>query len=605
MSYIYPDSTIYLYNNIELDNSYKDTLYFGGIEEQNQYFNVTKPYKFAFLQQMYQRTNKGTLRIEKNAEALYDCNYLRFKNPRTVNSVIYDKWYYAFITNWEYINENVTEITYEIDIMQTYFFDVIVEPSFVVRQMPLTDNLFENLIAEDINIGTDYVVADESNSFPVTPDSIVVMTTKPDNGGDLPYGSIINNVPTSLALVCLHGANLEATIDLYKDWLTNSSLTGPTSMAESIVAVYLLPYGLTIDPNSGIVPSGAKDSITVVGGNHVGRTPPVVDFNIGAVPTSFGSYSPHNYKLLNYPYNYVAVSNHLGDVAEYKYELFNGQTMRLGVVGAVIPQPGYLCFPQDYRGIGQDIDSAISITEFPTIPVTIDGYQQWLTHNGYKMAMAGLGAALTLGAGIGATALTPIMGMAPNGIGGQNLDVQPWANVDRLSEVTLMGRTRGLRAMGNGLHDLSRFGSNIAGILGQMADASKRANGSNGAAGGNALLMGMGRYEFRQYKMQIREFEARKLDTFFDMFGYSMNRVMNVNRNSRPVYNYVKTEGCTIIQNQIGNASSGANANVIADLQKIYDNGITFWKPNSGFNVGDYSMSARNANALHNQNNTD
>lgn len=599
MAYIYPDSTIYLYNNIELDNSYKDTLYFSGIEEQNQYFNVTKPYKFAFLQQMYQRTNKGTLRIEKNAEALYDCNYLRFKNPRTINSTIYDKWYYAFITNWEYINENVTEITYEIDIMQTYFFDVIIEPSFVVRQMPLTDNDYENLVDEDLNIGKDYVVAQYVDSRKLTPDSIVVFSLKPFDGGDVPYGSIINGVPTPLAVKAFYQATLEATVDDYKDWLENhSSFTGPTQMAENIIAVYLVPNALTVNPYSGLIPDGAGDSVQTLSHNsHVGRDVIPTDFPVLSPILDFDGYTPHNYKLHNYPYNYVAVTNFQGDLVEYKYELFgNSATRNLAIAGVLLPTPAYMCYPKNYRGIPDDIDSGLSISEFPTMPVTIDGYQQWLLHNAGKMTAAGISLIASMGFAGAAYGMTPVMGTLAGGS-----SVASLGSMASSFTPGVMGQMSMMRAGQDMMHQLSGFTGNITNLIGTFVDAKKQANGSKGVPTGNGILMGLNKYGFQQYRMQIRRFEAEKLDTYFDMFGYKMNQVMSINRSSRPVYNYVKTEGCCIIQNQQGNTSSGATAKVISDLQKIYDNGITFWKPYSGFNIGDYSYACRDANSLHPQ----
>lgn len=607
MAYITPNSTIYLYNNIELDNSYKDTLYFSDVQEQNAYFDVTKPYKFAFIQQMYQRTNKGTLRIEKNAELLYDCNYMRFVNPRTVNGVTYAKWYYAFITDWEYINENVTEITYEIDVMQSYFFDVVIEPSFVVRQHPLTDNKHENLLMEDLNYGTDYVVSGSRN-YPLTPDTIVVFTLKPSAVSDIPHGSIINNMPTPLAVKVFKGIDLSATIGQYYQWLNDASFVSPAQVAENIVAVYLLPSIIASDGQTSLIPDGAGDGNgeADLGHNYVGRQPVGGYFLLDPEPATIDGYAPHNWKLFNYPYNFLAVSNHLGDVVQYKYELFSGVNPRLAVMGAVIPTPAFMCYPENYRGVAEDIDSGLKIGEFPTLPVTINGYQQWMLHNSYKMAMAGLSAGIGLAAGIGNLALTPVIGqMGGNAMAKDMLfepEVQPFVNsINHFSQTSLLSQAGLMRSFGRGVRDLSHFAGNVASIFGSMGDATMQANGSSGMAGGNGLLVGANKYEFVQYQMQIRRYEAEKLDTFFDMFGYSMNKVMDINRNSRPVFNYVKTEGCCIIQKQTATVSTGATAQVISELQSIYDNGITFWKPYSGFNIGDYSFACRDANSLHPQ----
>lgn len=72
--------------------------------------------KHSLTAQTYQRVNKGTMRVGLSADSCYDCNYLMFQN-----SGFGSKWFYAFITSVEYVNNAVTEITFEIDVMQTWF----------------------------------------------------------------------------------------------------------------------------------------------------------------------------------------------------------------------------------------------------------------------------------------------------------------------------------------------------------------------------------------------------------------------------------------------------------------------------------------------------
>ena len=50
------------------------------------------------------------------------------------NTEFNSKWFYAFITKIEYIQKNLTRIYFDIDIFQTWHFDVTWKPSFVVRE---------------------------------------------------------------------------------------------------------------------------------------------------------------------------------------------------------------------------------------------------------------------------------------------------------------------------------------------------------------------------------------------------------------------------------------------------------------------------------------
>ena len=46
-----------------------------------------------------------------------------------------DKWFYAYITGMEYINDNMTRISIATDVFQTWQFDLIYKASYVEREM--------------------------------------------------------------------------------------------------------------------------------------------------------------------------------------------------------------------------------------------------------------------------------------------------------------------------------------------------------------------------------------------------------------------------------------------------------------------------------------
>ena len=87
--YIEPNSIIKVYNNIPLDPSYNHSVYFNTISEQNAYFHSGIE-KFTFTRQSYQRIERGRMRVNANAESLYDCNYLAFRNTNFGS-----KWFYS------------------------------------------------------------------------------------------------------------------------------------------------------------------------------------------------------------------------------------------------------------------------------------------------------------------------------------------------------------------------------------------------------------------------------------------------------------------------------------------------------------------------------
>lgn len=145
--YIAPNSTIILISGVPLDPTYTDTIFFESEAQQRSAF-MSYAKKRTFTQQSYQRVNKGTIRLQVPADSIYDYNYLMFQNTAYGN-----KWFYAFITSVEYVNDATSEIRYELDVMQTWMFDYTLEPSFVEREHSATDEIGDNIAPEPVDIG--------------------------------------------------------------------------------------------------------------------------------------------------------------------------------------------------------------------------------------------------------------------------------------------------------------------------------------------------------------------------------------------------------------------------------------------------------------------
>lgn len=143
---IAPSTQIRLLSNIPLDNTYKDTIHFAYDADRETYF--ISHTKHTYTNQMYQRVNKGKLRLKELSDNIYDCNYMMFKNANYIN-----KWFYAFITSIDYINNEVCEINYEIDVMQTWFKKSMMLPCYVEREHSDTDDIGEYLAPEPVDLG--------------------------------------------------------------------------------------------------------------------------------------------------------------------------------------------------------------------------------------------------------------------------------------------------------------------------------------------------------------------------------------------------------------------------------------------------------------------
>ena len=76
---------------------------------------------------------------------------------------------------------------------------------------------------------------------------------------------------------------------------------------------------------------------------------------------------------------------------------------------------------------------------------------------------------------------------------------------------------------------------------------------------------------------------ARIIDDYFNRYGYATNQMKRPNRNSRPHWNYVKTQNATF--------KGSVPSDDMKKIQDIYDSGITFWK--NGSEVANYTLDNR------------
>ena len=118
-----PSSEIYLLSVPELESNYSNTYLFDTILSQKRFFLNKQEYK---LEQYTYLRKESSIKINIHIDDLYEVNYIMYKNKK-------DKWYYAFIMDKVYINENVTQIIIATDVIQTYMFDFILAESYVDR----------------------------------------------------------------------------------------------------------------------------------------------------------------------------------------------------------------------------------------------------------------------------------------------------------------------------------------------------------------------------------------------------------------------------------------------------------------------------------------
>lgn len=577
MAYIQPNTDIYLLEGVPVDPDYEHTIYFplsisgqpapftsdnyalatkqdivaSRREQANWFLDAHNYPHFVFTNQTYQRVNNGVIRVHKNAENLLRVNYLVFRNTNyqdTTESVLNERWFYAFVTKIDYINNEVAQVHYFIDVMQTWWFDYVPNTCYVEREHSITDELFSNIVEEDLEVGDEYVCNNQV-TFDMNEQVVVILTNRKLSGGAPASASICaNNIYTPVrvngSIYPTHIALLDTLLDSYNE--------------NDIISIYQCPKFLCPEvPTAGSVIDPATASMTV-------------PENL----TTINGYTPKNKKLFCYPYNCIVASNNCGEVQTYRWEDWQGQRGNFEIKGVFITMPVVTCYPVLYRGMNQDYDQAISYSNFPMCAWGGDTFKNWWTTNKNSFITGAITNA----------ANSALFYKKAAQIGTADVETHlplPLGEGDISRE--LVSNFNGMPVYSSSMSAIggARILSGIMQSVANYNDIKNAPSRTHGQIKFDSLNSGINRVRFDFYCMSIKAQYARIIDEFFTRYGYACKRIKEPNRIARREWCFTKTMGCTL-----GKANLPAEAE--KDICAIYDKGITFWI--NPAHIGDYTL---------------
>lgn len=357
--YIVPNTTIYILNNIPLNKSYEHTVYYPEKDTQAQAFMKYK--KYTLTDYSYQRSQLGTIRVQLKYEQLIDCNYLMFKNTNFEN-----KWFYAFITGIGYVNNDVTDVYYDLDVMQTWCYDYTFGKTFVERHHDTYDRLYGNTVPEGLELGSEYrLIQGKSYSYAKPLAWVIIATTTVKDESAYQISGIITGVYSGLRVYYIEDIG-ELTRIIGK--FINEGLE------DAIVAFYQVPK---IDKHH--MSEVQTDEITFTQQMNLGN-----------------GYKPRNKKLFSYPYSFLEVYNTLGTSVELKFDQFENlgaSTVTFKVEKVIFPQANVVITPKWYRGYMWDYEYSSVYGLFPTCAFAGDAFKVWWAQNknSYLASMNAIG----------------------------------------------------------------------------------------------------------------------------------------------------------------------------------------------------------------------
>ena len=610
--YIAPNSIIKIMHNVPLDDTYNHTIYFATKSAQDTYFSGVNVVKYTLNDQSYQRVERGKMRIEIKAEDLYDCNYLAFQNTSFGS-----KWFYAFITGVEYVNNITSEVSFELDVLQTYWFDITIGQCFVEREHVVDDTIGANTIAEPVDcpeaevvncldllftnwhIGINYV----PSILNVLANGVVAYTTK--------VGAQIQNKidneqnPTAKAwLILVQQMNSiiqDTGLSLYpnnRGEIRENQYTGQTPY---ITEHY---FDTSIIGNANDVCDDVNRSIDLMnatGGQvlniyqipdeiyqsamhpnydwHDSPNFDIPDSLFDPIPNftyinSDEVYTPKNNKLYTSPYTYLKITNKQGGEMNLAYEKIQVRdftfwgTCQNGEVSCFMANEKYGT-KGTAPGESENL-CRLPLGNFPVCNFNASGIFSRLTN-----VLGSLSRTLANNIRPISETQEPIAPTQQKNSKGQFMNtgkyIQQYQRYKQQMEQ--YESNKGWEDAGNIANYIEELGSLSNNVIGGVTRINNVGANSN-------VDIAHDKFGYAVNVMQITAEYARIIDNFFERFGYAvkLNKVPNIN--TRPHWNYVKTTDAYII----GNCPADSLAKIIS----IFNHGITFWKNAS--EVGNYSL---------------
>lgn len=512
---IVPSSNIILLRTpIELDN--KNNLTFNSVQAQLAYFN-SLPHT-EITDATYQR-KEGVIKYPALVDSIMSYNYCMYQNENFSN-----KWFFAFITNMEFVNNNVTNISIETDVWQTYMFDITFRNSFVEREHVNNDSVGLHTLPEGLETGeyvcNQHVIDDHMDNImsdlTYVLSSTVSLYDTDSSGKHLAVtGGLYNGIYSGTKYYRLSEAGLNAKLQELAQ----------SGQIDAINGLFIAPTSLTAiasEMSPQIVNSNGPQTYT----NSISKQ------------TTLNGYTPKNNKLKCYPFNYLLVSNNNGTANVMHYEDF-GSSCTFKIDMAITPGCSIRMIPTNYKGVSEADEYGINMGKLPICSYNVDMYTNWMTQNSINVA-------------------------------GHTISSDD-INVGMASSNALLG-TIGNIASGNYLGAVNS-GINGAGGIANALIAKKQHElvppQTRGNLNAGDVITSEGKNTFHFYKMSIKQEYAKCIDDYFSMFGYLVNSVKTPNITGRRNWNYIKTIDINITGNIIQE-----------DLQKIkniFNNGVTLW----------------------------
>ncbi len=470
------------------------------------------------------RVGNYDIRVPFTEMKALNLNYLAFQNTG-----ISSEWVFCFIDSIEWLSEKTTRINFSLDVFQNNFYSANIKPCFVeYHHIPRSeDTIGVNLTP--VNLETGETIVSRHKKLDLTPTDCCVFVTRGTTEQSWFEGRVEN------------GVYCWGSIGHY-DISTEDGLKGINTLLEdynnqgaqdAVIGLFMSPKLCTL----------------ALGGKEI--KPKITSMQIS--DNVFEGYKPKNKKLYSYPWLYCLADNNQGNTHIYRYEYsYNrDKSLEFNSYGTIATLPQVLTAPKNYK-TREDLphglmDEALINSSFPMCSFSSDTYRAWLAQNKSSIALSQVHTAVDATIGLGSS----IAGLAGGSLQGG-----------------LSGASKTTSAFWDAL-----------GMLANQTDRARNAGVTHGKALSENVLTGIKECGVDFYEMSCKKQFAEMADSFFEQFGYPINKITTPNLHTRNRWNYVKTSHCGF--------TGDIDLDQLKKLRNIFDNGVTLWHTDD---IGNYGL---------------
>lgn len=545
---------------------------FPNIEAQKQYF-MGKGVHVFFPCKYQART--GKIRVKGYVETFNNCNYGYYTN--TYNGV--QKTFYFWIVQKNALARETTELTIQLDVFQTWLFDVNMKECFIEREHVADDGLGINTYPEDFELG-EYVTVNRECVTEMQGETCFFVAVTDSDTGDI--GGLFANNYSGFRLLYYSQRDYQK----LTDYITSLCNAGK---GDAIAFIFQFPDAY-FKKFFGSMQSGQM--IEEYKG-HFG-----INVGVSAVEKfkhKQEEYTPKNKKLLTYPYRMLSVSAPNGGNTILKYENFIDKYNRFFAIESCLTQnPTFSATPSNYNGKEHSYEDTLECQCFGLCSWNNDNFANWYAQHSASIRAQSDNNRISYSAnnqvagnnyntshannidsaiqdGVNAVASTAKSAGAMNFVGAGADAVAGASN-------TFFNYSKGERSNTNDLSNsnlmnTTNYSNTVRSIMASVSDASVQPNTAKGDTSGSGLDVARNTATFFFNEVAIKPEYAKKIDMFFQMYGYQVNEVKVPNTKTRKRWNYIKTVNATVM-----------GTVPLEDRQAIedmYDNGLTIWHDES------------------------